>query len=54
MMQDDILAEPLPIATGPRWGIVDSPGLGAEVDEEKLSRFNLAYREHGQFLPWDE
>ena len=26
---------PLPIATGPRWGVPDAPGLGVEVDEDQ-------------------
>jgi L-alanine-DL-glutamate epimerase-like enolase superfamily enzyme len=52
MMEDDILTEPLPIATGPRWGIPDRPGLGVEVDEEKLAKYHEAYLADGQFLPY--
>jgi glucarate dehydratase len=52
MMADDILAEPLPIAKGPRWGLIERPGLGVEVDEEKLRKYHAAYRQHGQFLPY--
>ena len=33
MMQDDILKGPLPIASGPDWGIPVGSGLGIEVDE---------------------
>jgi glucarate dehydratase len=51
IMTDDILAERLPIADGPRWGRIERPGLGVEVDEDKLQRFAEAYRRDGQFLP---
>jgi glucarate dehydratase len=51
-MADDILTELLPIAHGPAWGPVEAPGLGVEVDEDKLARYHAAYRRDGQFLPW--
>jgi L-alanine-DL-glutamate epimerase-like enolase superfamily enzyme len=52
IMAEDILTEPLPIAAGPRWALPDHPGLGVEVDEEKLRCFYEAYRRDGQFLPY--
>jgi L-alanine-DL-glutamate epimerase-like enolase superfamily enzyme len=52
IMADDILREPLPIASGPRWGLIERPGLGVEIDEDKLRRYHEAYRRQGQFLPW--
>jgi L-alanine-DL-glutamate epimerase-like enolase superfamily enzyme len=52
VMEDDILSETLPIATGPRWGIPEGVGLCVEVDEDKLRRYQEAYRKHGQFLPY--
>ncbi len=48
-MADDILTEPLPIATGPTWGRIDRPGLGVEVDEAKLARYHRDYLDHGEF-----
>jgi len=51
MMEDDVVVGRLPIADGPRWGVIDRPGLGVEVDEDKLQRYVEAYRKHGQFLP---
>jgi L-alanine-DL-glutamate epimerase-like enolase superfamily enzyme len=51
MMEDDVLVGRLPIADGPTWGLVDKPGLGIEVDEDKLARYVEAYRKDGQFLP---
>ncbi len=36
VMSDDVVAGGLPIATGPRWGLVEKPGLGIEIDETKL------------------
>ncbi|HEY7156884.1 MAG TPA: mandelate racemase/muconate lactonizing enzyme family protein [Gemmataceae bacterium] len=53
MMQDDILTEPLPIASAPDWGIPRGTGLCIEVDEEKVGRYHQLYCERGQFLPYD-
>jgi L-alanine-DL-glutamate epimerase-like enolase superfamily enzyme len=53
MMQDDILKSPLPIASGPNWGVPIGHGLGIEVDEEKVARYHQLYHEQGQFLPYD-
>ena len=53
MMQDDILRDPIPIATGPDWGVPQGCGLGLEVDEAKLGKYHEHYRERGQFPPYD-
>jgi len=53
MMQDDILAAPIPIASGPDWGAPQGPGLGIEVDEAKLEKYHELYRSRGQFVPYD-
>ena len=47
MMVDDILTETVPIATGPRWGRIEGPGLGVTVDEEKVARYHDDYRRMG-------
>lgn len=52
IMADDILATPLPIADGPRWGRIEAPGLGISVDEEKVAYYHEAYLHDGQFLPY--
>ena len=52
MMEDDILTEPVPIADGPIWGRIEKPGLGVDVDEDKLALYHEAYLRHGQFLPY--
>ena len=52
MMADDILVEPIPITAGPKWGLIEKPGLGVEVDEAKLEFYHQAYRRDGQFLPY--
>jgi L-alanine-DL-glutamate epimerase-like enolase superfamily enzyme len=49
MMEDDILTERIPIADGPRWGRIDGPGLGVEVDEDKVGKYHADYRKHGEF-----
>jgi len=39
----------IPIADGPRWGRIDGPGLGVEVDEDKVGKYHADYRKHGEF-----
>src|SRR5437867_380824 len=53
MMQDDILKDSLPIASGPNWGTPHGSGLCIEVDEEKVAHYHKVYRQQGQFLPYD-
>jgi L-alanine-DL-glutamate epimerase-like enolase superfamily enzyme len=52
MMAGDILAERLPIADGPRWGIIEGAGLGVTLDEAKLAAAHEAYRRNGAFMPY--
>jgi hypothetical protein len=52
VMADDILTERIPIADGARWGRIEGPGLGVEVDEDKLKRYHADYRKLGQFVPY--
>jgi L-Ala-D/L-Glu epimerase len=52
LMEHDILVEPIPIASGPRWGRIQRPGLGVDVDEEAVAEAAARYRSHGQYLPW--
>ena len=54
LIEDDILTEPVPIADGPIWGRIEKPGLGVDVDEEKLAMYHEAYLQHGQFLPYSK
>jgi glucarate dehydratase len=49
MMEDDILTERLPISDKPNWGRIDKPGLGVDVDEDKVARYHEAYRKLGDF-----
>ena len=43
MMTDDIVAEPVPIAKGPDWGVPERPGIGVEVVPEKLAQYHELY-----------
>ena len=54
LMEHDVLVEPLPIATGPRWGRIDGPGLGVEIDEGAVAEASARYRADGQYLPWQD
>jgi len=51
-MVHDVLSEELPVARGPRWGRIDGPGLGVEVDTDAVGEAAGRYRSEGQYLPW--
>jgi glucarate dehydratase len=53
-MADDILSTPLPIARVPKWGRIEAPGLGVEVDEAKLARYHQDFLDHGEFPPYGD
>lgn len=53
LMTDDIVTEEIPIANGPDWGVPEGPGIGVDVDLEKLARYHEFYLERGQFQPYD-
>ena len=52
LMQHDVLTQPIPIASGPRWGTLDGPGLGVDVDEDAVAEAAARYRADGQYRPW--
>lgn len=52
IMEDDILTEPIPIVDKPSWGRIEKPGLGVEVDEDRLMRFHESYRKEGEFTTY--
>jgi L-alanine-DL-glutamate epimerase-like enolase superfamily enzyme len=52
LMEHDVLTEPIPIASGPRWGPIDAPGLGVDVNEDAVAEAAARYRAEGQYLPW--
>jgi L-Ala-D/L-Glu epimerase len=52
VMAGDILSEPVPIATGPTWGVPPGAGLGVEVDPDAVREAARRYELEGQFLPW--
>lgn len=54
MMADDVVAEQLPIATGPTWGVPDGAGLCVVVDEAKVKTYHRLYEKQGQFLPYQQ
>lgn len=54
LMEHDILTEPIPIASGPRWGVIERPGLGVEVDDAAVAQAAARYRSEGQYLPWQD
>jgi L-alanine-DL-glutamate epimerase-like enolase superfamily enzyme len=54
LMEHDVLSEPIPIASAPRWGTIDAPGLGVAVDEDAVAEAAARYRADGQYLPWQD
>jgi hypothetical protein len=54
MMEDDILTERIPIIDKPRWGRIEKPGLGVEVDEDKVAKYHADYRKHGDYRTYSD
>jgi L-alanine-DL-glutamate epimerase-like enolase superfamily enzyme len=54
LIEHDVLSEPIPIASGPRWGTIMGPGLGVEVDEAAVAEAAARYAADGQYLPWQD
>ena len=54
LMEHDVLTTPIPIASGPRWGAIEAPGLGVDVDEEAVAQAAARYRAEGQYRPWQD
>jgi L-alanine-DL-glutamate epimerase-like enolase superfamily enzyme len=52
LMAHDVLRASIPIASGPRWGVPEGPGLGIEIDETAVAEAAHRYRQEGQFLPY--
>jgi L-alanine-DL-glutamate epimerase-like enolase superfamily enzyme len=52
LMEDDVLAEPLPIVHSAHWGAPPGNGLGVRVDEEKVKSYHRLYEKIGPFLPY--
>ena len=51
-MVDDILTESIPISSGHSWGKIDKPGIGVDVDEEKVTFYNKKFLDEGEYLPY--
>jgi L-alanine-DL-glutamate epimerase-like enolase superfamily enzyme len=52
IMEDDILTTRIPIMDQPRWGRIEGPGLGVEIDEDKVGRYHADYRAHGDYATY--
>ncbi len=54
LMEHDVLTEPIPISTGPRWGTIEGAGLGVDVDDDAVAEAATRYRIEGQYRPWQD
>jgi L-Ala-D/L-Glu epimerase len=54
MLQHDVLATSLPIASEPTWGCPDGAGLGINVDNDAVTEAAQRFQIDGQFLPWGD
>ena len=54
LMEHDVLTEPIPISSGPRWGTIEGPGLGVDVDNDAVAEAATRYRIEGQYRPWQD
>ena len=54
LLEHDILVERIPIASKPRWGAIEGPGLGVDVDDASVAESAARYRLEGQYVPWQD
>jgi L-alanine-DL-glutamate epimerase-like enolase superfamily enzyme len=54
LMEHDVLTEPIPIASGPRWGTIEGAGLGVDIDDDAVAEAATRYRVEGQYRPWQD
>jgi L-alanine-DL-glutamate epimerase-like enolase superfamily enzyme len=54
LMEHDVLTEPIPISSGPRWGTIERAGLGVDVDDDAVAEAATRYRVEGQYKPWQD
>jgi L-alanine-DL-glutamate epimerase-like enolase superfamily enzyme len=54
VMAGDVLADALPIASGPRWGVPEGIGLGVEPAAGAIADGLRRYELEGQFLPYQD
>ncbi len=52
VMAADILATPVPLVRGSRWGVPEGAGLGVDVDLDAVAEAARRYELEGQFLPY--
>ena len=50
MMAGDVIKGDIPISTGPTWGMIESPGIGFEVDEKAVKKYHEAFLKDGPFI----
>ena len=48
-MADDILTENIPIQTCNTWGLIEGPGLGVSVDEDKVNFYHKKFLKNGEY-----
>jgi len=53
-LSGDVIKARVPIADGPEWGPIDGPGLGVEVDEDKVRAYHENFLRNVDFTPFGD
>jgi L-alanine-DL-glutamate epimerase-like enolase superfamily enzyme len=53
-LSDDLIRGRIPIRDGPDWGLVDTPGIGVEVDEDKVRTYHENFLRTVDFTPFGD
>ena len=50
----DVVRTRIPICDGPEWGTIDAPGIGVEVDEDKVRAYHENFLRNVDFTPFGD
>jgi glucarate dehydratase len=53
-LSDDVVKARIPIRDGPDWGTIDAPGIGVEVDEDKVRAYHENFLRTVDFTPFGD